>query len=42
MQRAYNLYENVIVKFLKEGEGAVFKDFHDLASDSPKRYKELF
>jgi len=41
MQRADNLYENVIVKFLKEGEGAVFKDFHDLASASPKRYKEL-
>ena len=30
MQKADNLYENVIVKFLKEGEGLVFKDFHDL------------
>ena len=41
MQKADNLYENVIVKFLQEGEGIVFKDFHDLASASPGGYKDL-
>jgi hypothetical protein len=38
---ANELYENQIVKFLKGGEGAVFKQFHDLASASNSKFADM-